>query len=371
MITIETYEFTIVYESTNGSGATINGHQLLSNEGLKAQAKRFLKTVYDFSSTLDDLPEERTLSMMLKYYSHCPPEYEPEFFHSAEGKNLDLHATTTTIKLGSVITPELNMHMTFNGLESLNFTDLARVGVNQELLNDTENKMCNLSVQNTSMLCASAKNNFGDEVKVGQTEDEMDINEDEIVNKDVIGNDEMDINNDAIGEVHEEVDRSSDKEDSPKKEDGTITALTLPDQLLEYLREKKETRTADILQNFIFYKKRHIQQILTKLKKEGIINNPKTGFWIIVNIPEKKNNTDTSFGRTPIVEAHVQKQSQDPPPAPRKRDRSNGKAETLEEDKKMTEESRSMQSPDISMKSQVSSDDIEVSHKYIYLIYHF
>jgi len=363
IITVETYEFTISYESTDGSTATINGLPLLSNDGLKAQAKRFLKTVYDFSSTLDDLPEERSLSMMLKYYSHCPPDYEPEFFHSNEGKSLDLHSTTTTIKLGSVITPELNMHMTFNGLESLNFTDLARVGVNTDMLNDTENKLRSMSVKNTSMLCASAKiNNYGEEIKVGQTEDEIDINKenDEIHQE----NEEVYQENEEVHQENEEIHKENDRSSDTQMEDeSSKKSIPLSEQLLQYLNDNEKSKTADILKNFNSIKSNQIKNHLSKLKSEGVIDNPERGIWMVVKIAETNSNMDTnlnSVGQTPVVQAQ-DPISQDPPPAPRKRDRI-AKTDTMLEEKEIAEESRSIQSPECSMKSQTSSDEIEVNN---------
>ena len=382
MLTVETYEFTIAYESTDGSTATINGVQLLSNDGLKAQAKRFLKTVYDFSSTLDDLPEERTLSMMLKYYSDCPPDYEPEFFHSAEGKSLDLHATTTTIKLGSVITPELNMHMTFNGLESLAFTDLARVGVSTDFFDDAESKLRMMSIKNSIMLCASAKNNFGEEVTVGGLgEDEIDINEDEVkisrdelgINKDKtnITKTELDINNEVV-EFQKDVNRSSHNVGTQKEEDESLNkSVSLFERVLKYFNDNRgEHSTVDITKYFSSdAKKKEIQKLLTKLNKEGFIESQmskltKKKIWVMIETAENKYNMDISLGRTPVVKSQDQKHSQAPPLAPHKRDRLAAKAEIILEDKEIHDESRSIQSPDTSMKSQVSSDNVEVSHSF-------
>jgi hypothetical protein len=84
---------------------------------------------------------------------------------------------------------------------------------------------------------------------------------------------------------------------------------------------------------------------------------------MVVKIAEKNSNMDTNLNsvkHTPVVQAQ-DPISQDPPPAPRKRDRI-AKTDTMLEEKEIAEESRSIQSPECSMKSQTSSDEIEVNN---------
>ena len=305
LITVEAYEFTISYESIEGGAATINGFPLRSSEGVKSQARRFLKTLYDFSSTLEDLPEDRSLSIMLKYNDSCPPEYEPEYFHTANAKELDLNSSLTTIKLGSVVTPELNMHMKYTGLDSFDFTELCKVGTSNDILVETENSLRKMSVNTTSILCASAKNARGDDVFVGQVQDEV------LEVQDVV-NDEYE-------------DTNLNVECSPPSE------LPLVEQLQQYLIENGECKTADILRNFKF-KKSEIENALTKLKKQGSANNPRKGIW--------KSTEDAAVESSPAPVHHEaptpapkSDEQVEPPPAPRKKDKEAEKnKEALEEE---------------------------------------
>ena len=66
-IVLEKYEFKLTYMSSDGKGPTFNGAPLDSKDDLKAQAKKFLRTLISFTSTLDTLPADRWLTMMIKY----------------------------------------------------------------------------------------------------------------------------------------------------------------------------------------------------------------------------------------------------------------------------------------------------------------
>jgi hypothetical protein len=64
-ILLEKYEFRLTYAGEK-THASINGQALDSTNELKSQAKKFLRSLIAFVETLDELPEDRWLTMMLK-----------------------------------------------------------------------------------------------------------------------------------------------------------------------------------------------------------------------------------------------------------------------------------------------------------------
>lgn len=64
-ILLEKYDFKITY-SGDDKRASINGAALDSKNDLKSQAKKFLRSLIAFVETLDDLPQDRWITMMLK-----------------------------------------------------------------------------------------------------------------------------------------------------------------------------------------------------------------------------------------------------------------------------------------------------------------
>jgi hypothetical protein len=63
-ILLETYEFKISYQ--DHSPATINNAPMLSKDALKLQAGRFIRSLTEFTGTLDDMPNERWITLQLK-----------------------------------------------------------------------------------------------------------------------------------------------------------------------------------------------------------------------------------------------------------------------------------------------------------------
>ena len=59
------HDFKITY-SGEEKRASINGAALDSKNDLKSQAKKFLRSLIAFVETLDDLPQDRWITMMLK-----------------------------------------------------------------------------------------------------------------------------------------------------------------------------------------------------------------------------------------------------------------------------------------------------------------
>ena len=66
-VVLETYTFNVAYPEKGKPFGTINGEEI-SIDNTKQQAIQFIKHLVDFSSTLESLPEERYLTLRLRYY---------------------------------------------------------------------------------------------------------------------------------------------------------------------------------------------------------------------------------------------------------------------------------------------------------------
>ena len=62
---LETYEFRVTYPE-EGKSAKVNDVELYSKEAVKSQAAKFIRSLTEFTSTLDNLPSERKITMQLK-----------------------------------------------------------------------------------------------------------------------------------------------------------------------------------------------------------------------------------------------------------------------------------------------------------------
>jgi hypothetical protein len=62
---LETYEFKISYRSANG-GPQLNDVNIGSKDAVKGQAAKLIRSLTEFTSTLDELPEERWITIELK-----------------------------------------------------------------------------------------------------------------------------------------------------------------------------------------------------------------------------------------------------------------------------------------------------------------
>lgn len=65
---LETYEFKFTYNSSNN--ISLNGVELNSKEVVKGQAAKLIRSLTEFTSTLNDLPFERWLTIELKVFYH-------------------------------------------------------------------------------------------------------------------------------------------------------------------------------------------------------------------------------------------------------------------------------------------------------------
>lgn len=137
-LNLENYEFKMSYQNNN-EPATVNGVPLVSKEGLKFQAKRFIRSLVEFTNTLDDLPENRWLTIQLKYNNETPSNYQPEFFTESDGSTLKFNGSSPiTVKIGSLDTSHYQMSMQFQGLESLLHEDLVKINVTETNINKNE-----------------------------------------------------------------------------------------------------------------------------------------------------------------------------------------------------------------------------------------
>jgi hypothetical protein len=62
---LESYEFRISYGDDLNSKVSINGVPLTTKEHLKAQASKFVRSLVEFTNTLDEMPAERWITLSL------------------------------------------------------------------------------------------------------------------------------------------------------------------------------------------------------------------------------------------------------------------------------------------------------------------
>lgn len=134
---LEVYEFKLGYQQNSNGGASsaacappmVNNVPLHSKETVKNQAGRLIRSLAEFTGTLDSIPEERWITLQLKYNDNTPADYEPEYFQAADTSIFFNESLPLVIKVGGLQTPDLSMQLRFAGLESLLFDDLCKVGV--------------------------------------------------------------------------------------------------------------------------------------------------------------------------------------------------------------------------------------------------
>eukprot|EP00599_Poterioochromonas_sp_BG-1_P010219 CAMPEP_0173147086 /NCGR_PEP_ID=MMETSP1105-20130129/8897_1 /TAXON_ID=2985 /ORGANISM="Ochromonas sp., Strain BG-1" /LENGTH=449 /DNA_ID=CAMNT_0014061447 /DNA_START=361 /DNA_END=1710 /DNA_ORIENTATION=+ len=124
-VLLETYEFKITYPSPD-QFPQVNDVDLASKDAVKTQAAKLVRSLTEFSSTLDTLPEERWLTIELKYTERTPAEYQPEFFCASE-HGLTINRTFPLIvNIGHVKSSGLEMKLKYAGLESLLMEDIIK-----------------------------------------------------------------------------------------------------------------------------------------------------------------------------------------------------------------------------------------------------
>lgn len=105
---------------------------LTSKEGLKAQAKRFVRSLVEFSGTLDELPPSRWITILIKYTDACPADYTPEFFSESNLFEIAKDGSkshTVKMNIGAVKTSSMSLDCKFSGFEKLLMEDLRTAGI--------------------------------------------------------------------------------------------------------------------------------------------------------------------------------------------------------------------------------------------------
>lgn len=124
---LETYQFKVSYPTpTNPGGPTLVNDTPVTKKSLKNQASKFVRSLIEFSATLEDLPDNRWITIQLDYVDDTPRDYEPEYFkkatHAIEG--LDGSAKYMKIKIGKLASGHHNMSLNYVGLESMSTKSL-------------------------------------------------------------------------------------------------------------------------------------------------------------------------------------------------------------------------------------------------------
>ena len=138
---IETYDFKCTYPGLSADGKVTKpkmNNQCLDKQALKTQANKFVRSLIEFSSTLEDVPEDRWITLELAYTPNTPPDYQPEYFKDNTGHSLGFAegANLLKIRVGNIKTDHHHLDVRFKGHEHLDkeslsiFEDGALLGSN-------------------------------------------------------------------------------------------------------------------------------------------------------------------------------------------------------------------------------------------------
>lgn len=128
---LETYEFKCTYPGITTEGKRVSkpkvNNQSLDKNALKSQANKFVRSLIEFSSSLEDVPEERWITIELAYTANCPPNYQPEYFVDNTGNGIGFFDGTDLlkIKIGNIKTDHHNLDVRFKGREQLDKESLS------------------------------------------------------------------------------------------------------------------------------------------------------------------------------------------------------------------------------------------------------
>jgi hypothetical protein len=78
---LESYEFKVAYADEN-QPARINGVNLATKDQLKSQASKFVRSLVEFSSTLEELPHDRWITLTISVGSITTFSYFHFLSHS-------------------------------------------------------------------------------------------------------------------------------------------------------------------------------------------------------------------------------------------------------------------------------------------------
>jgi hypothetical protein len=117
-VLIETYAF--AFEYPTDAPAKING-QDMDRDNMKKQAVSFIRCLVEFAGTLDELPEDRWLTLKLTYYDDVTPkDYEPQYFTAAKSNVLQFDKNVLRVKIGKIETPAHSLNLKFSGVDNIN-----------------------------------------------------------------------------------------------------------------------------------------------------------------------------------------------------------------------------------------------------------
>ena len=120
--TIENYTFNISQTKLpNGDDVTtINQVPLVSRAAMKCQARKYMKQLIGFASTLDTLPADRYVTMQLCYKDETPHAYEPLHFNSTFIDKVEVQdAGRNVVKatIGEINSNAACMEVEYNGMD--------------------------------------------------------------------------------------------------------------------------------------------------------------------------------------------------------------------------------------------------------------
>lgn len=99
-VLLENYEFKLNYPIPDDpSGETKLNDTVLTKKNLQRQATRFVRSLIEFTSTLEDVPESRWITLQLEYNDSCPKTYEPEYFKALESSVVGFAGNATVLKI--------------------------------------------------------------------------------------------------------------------------------------------------------------------------------------------------------------------------------------------------------------------------------
>lgn len=144
---LETYEFKVQYgNKDDNTHPTLNGLKIDSKESLRMQAKRFVRSLVEFTGTLDDLPDKIGITFVIQYNDSTPDDYSPEYFtHSPVNTYSIKEKKPLRIKIEGVTTSKASMNVKFVGSEQVHCNTIKSilpdgVNLNSQLYDDDDNR---------------------------------------------------------------------------------------------------------------------------------------------------------------------------------------------------------------------------------------
>ncbi|CAM9098815.1 unnamed protein product, partial [Laminaria digitata] len=136
----ESYSFELDYpEDENDHSMMFSGTKVTNVESTKGQLIKLIRSLIQFSNTLEELPKERVINIKLWYFDErTPPDWEPKHFEAADPRDLcfkkeaDHHSLR--VRIGELRTPHHTLKVQFRGID----TTLGHDGGNNEALSHDE-----------------------------------------------------------------------------------------------------------------------------------------------------------------------------------------------------------------------------------------